>query len=685
VRALRAHLGPALAGGGLCFALWWGWAATRPERAGAGWEIGASPVELAAATLAGPLRPLPWALELRALQAMRAPQPLAVGDTVGVSATLPDGGSLLVRSGTQGGIAAPVGGPGRAPPQGAGRGPPPGPGGAPGPGGPPPGGGAPPTPPGGAAGNREAGDGILFDRGPAARVRGVGAFTCGELALPDGAVEATLTVAADGVEVVTPGGRTRCSGGRLVGPWVVRAGVERVRVHAVTHSSAGEVRSVAGRVPAWQGRAAAVVSWLAGAAVAVGLARRGWASRALLPAAAAPLLALLPAERWLESVRLLDFPEGLVPLSVTGALALLGGGVAAARRWPLAKALLASTLPSLLLLGLAPRYPDAPGWALLAAALVPWTGLVWANHRGVRAVGVWSWAALAGMALCVEGGLRLTAAGRTWVHTSGYDRAATEFRELLELRKWREYPSDGFPVKPPELRPGVRRIVALGGSSTGGAYQMDDIDLFWPRAMETAIGNPSWEVVNQGVGGWNTLHIRLYVESQLERLSPDILVLYVGHNDLFSTGVATHKQLLARYQAPPNAVLTSVIDGLRGIRSYVGLSFFLMSWRGEAAVAVPLPDARENLSTILDLAATRHIHVLMMTEGLHPDPAPMQPYAALLDDLAREHGQRSLNAAARFVEDDDPDDFLDDCHLTVQGHRRLAGWALEDLRAAGWL
>lgn len=682
-----ARAAAALGAAGLFFAFWWGWAGTRPESLGDGWKLGPTPVELSTAALAGPLRSLPWGTELRGLQPAQAPEPMVAGDSVRVQATLPDGGSLMVRAGRAGGIqtpSRPPGAPGPLPPPGGAGGPP---GGGPAPGqgpgghpGPPPGGGAPPN-----AGGGQAGDGILFDRGPAATIRGVGKFVCAPLALPDGELDATLTLTAAGVDVRTAGGSTTCTGGKLAGPWILRPGVERVRVHEVEYLGPKTLESTASGPGFAQGWWAAVAAWLVGGALGAALWSRVRALVTLAPLAFAPLLAAVPAERWLESVRLLAFPEALVPLVVPGVVSLLLAVGALASALPLRFALPAAALPALALLSGSLRYPDAPGWALAAVGLVPWAGLVYANRHQVRAVGPWSWGALALMALCLEGGLRLTNVNSTWVHTSGYARAAKEFEELLELKKYRDYPSDGFPVKPPESRPGVRRIVALGGSSTGGAYQMDDIDLFWPRALETAIGDPAWEVVNQGVGGWNTLHIRLYVESQWERLNPDILVLYVGHNDIFSTGVATHKQLLARYQAPQSAALTTALDVLRGYRSYVGFSFLLKSWRGEAAVAVPLPDARENLEIILELAKKHEAKVLLLNEGLNPDPAPMRPYGALLTELAEIHGARALDTAELFLKTGDPDDFLDDCHLTVGGHGRLARWALDELRSAGWL
>jgi hypothetical protein len=63
----------------------------------------------------------------------------------------------------------------------------------------------------------------------------------------------------------------------------------------------------------------------------------------------------------------------------------------------------------------------------------------------------------------------------------------------------------------------------------------------------------------------------------------------------------------------------------------------------------------------------------------------MAAYGQMMQRLAEDRGGLYLDAATRLWETGDPDLFLDDCHLSQEGHRRLAGWIGESLGAAGWL
>ncbi len=659
-----------LAGAGLCFSLWWGFAGTREEGVGSGWTLGRPVLVLSSAALSGPLRNDPASMDLSGNRAAEAPSPLRIGTTLTLDATLPDGGQLLLRTGrVPRGSAAPQHGPGG--PAGAG-----------------PGGNGPiarDSGAGGDDGNDESSPTLTFDRGPSAALHGTGGLVCDPLPILDGALHATVKVAPDGATVRVGDHEARCSGRRLEGPWMLRSGVERIHIAQVTSTTPSGTTVLLGSGPwytrAWAGVLAAALGGLAAAFAPLPRS----ASAALIPLALSPLFALVRTGRWLESMRLLEFPEALVPMLAGAIPSAIAAIFLVARRHTLRNTLLVGAAPLLVSLTLWLRYRDARGWSLLAAAFIPLAALTWANVRKVRGLGLWSWAAVLLMLGLAETGVRQTRVGDTWVRTAGYERAAKEFQELLELRQYRTYPSEGFPVKPPEPRPGVHRIVAFGGSSTGGAFQMDNIDLFWPKKLEDQLASPDWEVVNQGVGGWNTLHIRLYAESQLARLAPEIVVLYVGHNDLMSGGAATHKTLLSRYQAPPNATFTAVDDALNASRLFVGFKFLLLSWRGDSAAAVPLTDARENLEEIITLSKAIHAHVLLVSEGMNPDAAPMVPYAKLEAEIAAATGERAFDAAGKFAKEADPDDFLDDCHLTIGGHERLASWVLSELRAAGWV
>jgi lysophospholipase L1-like esterase len=290
------------------------------------------------------------------------------------------------------------------------------------------------------------------------------------------------------------------------------------------------------------------------------------------------------------------------------------------------------------------------------------------------------------LAVGAEAAARLTPLNSAWTRSANWSRATEEFRQLLEIRQYRSYPDEGFPVQPPAPDASRRRVVALGGSSTGGAYQMDDLRYFWPKKLEERLAGTDWEVVNQGVGGWNTLHVRLYVESQIERLDADILAIYVGHNDLLYRSPVPYRELYQRYRAGGGGALGAAVDAMNRARLYVGLKYLLLSLRdGGGAIAVPVADARDNLAAIADAAAAHRVKVLWMTEGLNPDPVAMEPYAAMQATLAKEKGAAYLDAAGLLFASGDPELFLDDCHLSVAGHEFLAMKVEDALRSHGWL
>jgi lysophospholipase L1-like esterase len=78
---------------------------------------------------------------------------------------------------------------------------------------------------------------------------------------------------------------------------------------------------------------------------------------------------------------------------------------------------------------------------------------------------------------------------------------------------------------------GTRRVVLLGGSSVQG-FMLQDAQTI-PSRLEVRLrarGGGTVEVINAGVAGYNTLQIRRMMPEVWD-LSPDVLVLYAGHND----------------------------------------------------------------------------------------------------------------------------------------------------------
>ena len=328
-------------------------------------------------------------------------------------------------------------------------------------------------------------------------------------------------------------------------------------------------------------------------------------------------------------------------------------------------------------LGLTHQIAAPLAWGAGAA----WGLLVWANANPQQARG-YNFLSLTAALLVLaaaEGALRYTPVGVAWSGAGsrtrqddlyGWVDVANEEFQLLEAGEHTQYPDKGFPVAFPTPG-GAARIVAMGGSTTGGAYQNDDLSEFYPaRLAERLPGR--FEVLNQGVGGWTTWHIRQYLGDQLDALRPDVLTLYVGHNDALTRTPLPYKELHAAWKRGSGAGRAGAVLGQ--LRLYQGLRFFLLSLAGDAQrVAVPLADAEDNLVAIADMVTARGGKVVLASEGLSPDPGPLADYNAMMARLADERASVAYvdTAGALYAQSGQPM-FLDDCHLTDAGHRLVA-------------
>ncbi|MDP2314759.1 MAG: SGNH/GDSL hydrolase family protein [Pseudomonadota bacterium] len=704
--ACRALLGAACAA--LAFGAWQAGTRLLPEADPARWTLGAGSVPMEVAQLSGALRPKPGVLDL-SFYRVASPRLAAFQDgVIELVARVPTDGQLFVRLGadTVSGPTQPVQGP--PPGGGGGRGMAPGPGAALAGGaamGPPPGGsnGGPGRPtvggsrPGGVG--QERGVGLLVDRSAGGGLRGR-KLECTDAPAP-ASERFTLRLEARGADLsvsVDGAPATRCHGQWSPGAVVFGSGVRRVQIESVTVTPAGGAAftdTFGGPLESpWLGALLTALGGAAGFAAGGRLGRVRAVALAATPLLALPLLGAVDLRGVLDGLRLLALPEAWGPLLFAGvpalaALVLVAGAAAASWRRAVLYGLVPVGIVGVgVLVGAvsgAGFSTSAAGVTLLATLGVPWAALAWVNSHPVARRVALSYALLAALLVGAEAGLRFTNLDDAWTRTAGWKRASEEFAELLEIRRYRAYPDEGFPVRPPDADPTRRRIVALGGSSTGGAFQMDDLDQFWPRKLETLLAGTDWEVVNQGVGGWNTLHMRLYVESQIDRLDADLYVLYVGHNDILSPSAVPYSQLYAQWRTP-SAALVRVSDALNALRLYVGFKHALFAMRGSGSgVAVPVADARENIEAIVAAAAAKNAHVLLVTEGLNPDPLPMRDYGEMLATVAQSTGNAYLDGAEALRAAGDPELFLDDCHLSAEGHVTLAGWVKEALTRRGWL
>lgn len=114
----------------------------------------------------------------------------------------------------------------------------------------------------------------------------------------------------------------------------------------------------------------------------------------------------------------------------------------------------------------------------------------------------------------------------------GFDDEARSF-VADERNGWRLLDSDGLPtdLRVPPKSPNRVRILLFGGSNVEG---------FPERALQSRLEryapDTRWEVINLGRSGYGSARVVRLFEHALERLEPDLVVIYAGHNEFVERG-----------------------------------------------------------------------------------------------------------------------------------------------------
>ena len=109
--------------------------------------------------------------------------------------------------------------------------------------------------------------------------------------------------------------------------------------------------------------------------------------------------------------------------------------------------------------------------------------------------------------------------------TPNYRRGLTSHNAL-------GYRGETFSARKPQ---GVYRIVALGGSTTYTVAVEDNTKTFTSQLEKTlkdVYGYPNVEVINAGVGGYNSWESLINLEFRVLDLDPDLVIIYHGTNDV---------------------------------------------------------------------------------------------------------------------------------------------------------
>jgi lysophospholipase L1-like esterase len=196
---------------------------------------------------------------------------------------------------------------------------------------------------------------------------------------------------------------------------------------------------------------------------------------------------------------------------------------------------------------------------------------------------------------------------------------------------------------------GVYRIVALGGSSTYDVRIEDDKQTFTAQLeamLRAAHGSQSVEVINAGVPGYNSWEMLGNLEFRVLDLSPDLIIIYEGTNDVHARLVepaAYHGDDSGRrqlWQPPPVALwersaLLRILSRMTQRTRQVSVDDFVssptyLSWPYESRLAERHLDPFEvleqnppiyfqrNLENMIAVAQANGVTVLLSTWASSP-------------------------------------------------------------------
>ncbi|MGQ0645257.1 MAG: SGNH/GDSL hydrolase family protein [Elusimicrobiota bacterium] len=243
-----------------------------------------------------------------------------------------------------------------------------------------------------------------------------------------------------------------------------------------------------------------------------------------------------------------------------------------------------------------------------------------------------------------------------------------------------------------EKTPGVRRIVCLGDSCTFGATA--DADTY-PALLEknlNAAGAGPVEVINAGVPGYSSWQGLVFWREDVARLKPDVLVLYLGWNDIFEARPETGEPLDPGEKRRAHFLRRSLLA------TQVRAALVALRRRGEGRRAAEADLYRgfepryflRQMETLIREARGSGARVVLLTlpaayapgrTALLPsDYAASNPekfrrlydaYDAAIRRLAAEHGAELADAAALM--NGRRELFADFCHPSEAGNAVIAG------------
>lgn len=275
---------------------------------------------------------------------------------------------------------------------------------------------------------------------------------------------------------------------------------------------------------------------------------------------------------------------------------------------------------------------------------------------------------------------------------------ADEAREWDPVLWWRpihRHPFNAQGFKGREVQADARetfRIMSYGDSNTEGPEEGG-----WTERLQMLLDGhgAGFEVLNAGVTGYSSYQGLRRFEQEAPMFGPDLLFVSFGWNDLATTSGARDSEYV-----PPSPASTRLQRVLLRFSFYRALLYRQKLREGLPTVAVQsrvsLDEYLQNLDGFRAIANRHGARLVVLTrphretaDALRTIEGNWRARVPEYNDAARAWCERQPEVALIDVQAHfealGPDMFIDECHFTEEGHRRMAALLADSLTRNGWL
>lgn len=275
----------------------------------------------------------------------------------------------------------------------------------------------------------------------------------------------------------------------------------------------------------------------------------------------------------------------------------------------------------------------------------------------------------------------------------------TNIFQQWDNRKELQFELAGYTERVTFKKPdGIIRVICLGTSSTAGWYNQKEnsYPFLLQKKLDNHYGKGRFEVVNAGVGGYVSYQLLIFLKEVLLKLSPDIVILYLGSNDISYFGGITAREYYARAkllsahlknEEQKNKIFKYGIQGtypfypliaesrLLGYLYFKFLNWYQKSKFSRQILRCPPADQEYVLREFVRLHKKYNFKLIFSPEVEYyreTGYVRLSPYYNLMKKIAQEENIIFVDLLPKFINYPPQEVFYDYVHPTNFGHQIIA-------------